>query len=97
MLRYSEYDGGMPTLDLDAKSVDGKSVMVVVPYIQPNGQPSVMMIVKKSATGVFETTLDGEPAFALSLSEDQNGNGPWVVGDLLVSAWEQAKKMVGRN
>ena len=56
-----------------------------------------MVIVKKEATGVFETTLDGEPAFAIALTEDEHGNGPWTVGDLLVSKWEQAKKLVGKS
>lgn len=84
-------------MELGAKSPDGKSVMAVAPYVQPNGQPSVMVIVKKEATGVFETTLDGEPAFAIALTEDEHGNGPWTVGDLLVSKWEQAKKLVGKS
>ena len=71
--------------------------MTVVPYVQPDGHPSVMIIVKKNATGVIDTTLDGEAALGMSITEDQNGNGPWVLGDLLVTAWQKAKEMVGKK
>ena len=64
-----------PTIDLGAKSADGKSVIAVVPYVKPNGEPAVLVIVKKNADGVFDSTLDGQPALALALGEDPPGKG----------------------
>ena len=87
----------MPFQELGAMSPDGNSIIAVVPYVQPNGEPSVMVIVKKEAAGVFDTTLDGRPALAFSLGENQTGNAPWTVGDLLVDNWEKAKKLAGKK
>jgi hypothetical protein len=87
----------MPTLDLDAKSPDGASVVAVAPYVRPDGQPGVVIIVKKNADGVFDTTLDGQPAIALILGENESGNAPWTIGDLLVENWEKAKKLAGKS
>jgi len=55
-----------PTIDLGAKSADGKSVIAVVPYVKPNGEPAVLVIVKRNADGVFDSTLDGQPALAFA-------------------------------
>ena len=88
--------GAMPILDLDAKSPNGESILAVAPYVGPDGQPAVVVIIKKNAAGVFDSTLDGEPALALVLGENEARNAPWTVGDLLVDNWEKAKKLVGR-
>ena len=89
----------MPTIDLVAKSADGKSVIAVVPYVKPNGEPAVLVIVKKNAEGVFDSTLDGQPALALALGEDPpgSGNAPWELGHHLAERWEEAKKLAGRK
>jgi hypothetical protein len=87
----------MPTLDLNATSPDGKASIGVVPYVRPNGDPAVLVIIKKSAEGVFESTLDGQPAFALLLVEDSAGNGPWEFGHLLAERWEDAQKLAGKK
>ena len=87
----------MPTLDLDAKSPDGVSVLAVGPYVNPNGEPAVIVISKKTANGVFDTTLGGQPALALILSESESGNAPWTAGDPLVENWQQAKKLFNKK
>jgi hypothetical protein len=86
----------MPTLNLDAKSPDGASVLVVIPYVTADGVPNVVVYIKKNAAGVFDATLDGQPALAIVLGENESGNAPWTVGDLLVDSWQKAKKLVGR-
>ena len=90
---------GMPTLDLNAKSPDGKTVIGFLPYVKPDGNPAVVMIVKTTADGVFESTLDGQPAVALMLGEDSSGNNnaPWQIGELLVQNWEKAKKLARKK
>lgn len=65
--------------------------------VQPNGTPAVAIIIKKDVQGVVEALLDGQPAIAAIIGEDQASNGPWVLGDLLVQNWEAAKKMTGRK
>jgi hypothetical protein len=89
----------MPFQELGAKSADGKGVLTVIPYVKPDGDPAVMIIIKKNVDGVFDTTLDGQPAMAAAISEDKDGsgNGPWMLGDLLVSSWEQAKKLANKK
>jgi hypothetical protein len=88
----------MPTLDLGAKSHgNGSSILAVAPYVKPNGEPAVIMFIKKSANGVFDSTLDGEPALAVVLGEDAGSNGPWVLGDLFVQHWEEAKKLAHKT
>ncbi len=87
----------MPFQELGAKSPDGNSIIAVVPFVKPDGEPSVMVIVKKQANGVFDTTLDGQPAFGFSLGENETGNAPWTVGDLLVDNWEKAKKLARKS
>jgi hypothetical protein len=83
----------MPTLEVNAKSTDGKSVIGISPYVQANGEPAVLVLIKKNANGVYDSTLDGQPALALVVSEDPTGNGPWNLGDLMVQNWEAAKKL----
>lgn len=89
----------MPTLDLNAKSPDGKAAIGFFPYVKPNGEPAVLMVIKTAADGVFDSTLDGQPAVAVVLGEDQSGNNnaPWEIGHLLQDSWEKARKLVGKK
>ena len=80
--------------ELGAKSGDGKSIITVVAHVQQNGEPKVVVIVKKDANVVFDTTLDGVPAFGFMLGELSEGddNGPWELGHLLAQKWAEAKE-----
>lgn len=81
---------------LDVKSPNGTSVLAVAPYVLPNGQPAVAVIIRTQVDGVVDATLDGHPAIAAIVTEDAGGNGPWNIGDLLVRSWEEAKKRAGK-
>jgi len=69
--------------------------MTVAPHVKPDGKPRVIIIIKKDSEGVFDTTLDGVPALAISLSQAPGGdqNAPWELGHLLAQQWAEAEKM----
>jgi hypothetical protein len=71
-------------------------MLTITPYVLPNGKPAVAIIIRTGVEGVVQATLDGHPAFATLITEDSGGNAPWNLGDLLVRAWEEAKKLAGK-
>jgi hypothetical protein len=89
--------------ELGAKSPGGNSHMIIAPHVDAvTGQPKVVMVVKRDVGVVFETTLDGVPAFAVTLSQDSwgrapapggEGNAPWELGHLLAQQWAIAEEM----
>jgi hypothetical protein len=91
------YHDNMSAPFVQATTPDGTGVLTVAPYVQPNGQPAVAIIIKKDVHGVVDALLDGQPAIAVIISEDQGSNGPWVLGDLLIQNWEKAKEMAGKK
>jgi hypothetical protein len=81
--------------ELGASSADGKSAIAVIAHRNDKNQPSVLIIIRKDSDGVFDTTLDGRPAIAISLGEASAGNlnAPWELGHLLAQKWEEAKNL----
>jgi len=70
--------------------------MLIAPDVE-NGQPRVLMVIKKRV--LTEVLLDGEPALAIGLSEATPGkdNGAWELGSLICDKWTEAEKMAGRT
>lgn len=88
----------MPFQELGAKSSSGASLLTVVPSLNLKGEPTLVIILKRQGNGIFDTTLDGEPAIACALGEDTMGsNAPWILGDLIIENWEKAKKLAEKK
>lgn len=82
---------------IQVTSENGEGVFTVAPFVQASGKPAVAIVIKKNAPGVIDALLDGQPAIAALIDENQGSNGPWVIGDLLVQNWEKAKELAGKK
>jgi hypothetical protein len=75
-----------------------RALLTVFPSVNTKGEATLVIILKRQGNGIFDTTLDGEPAIACALSEDATGsNAPWIFGDLIIENWEKAKKLAEKK
>jgi hypothetical protein len=84
----------MQRIEQNIVTPTGDSKYFVADYTQ-NGSKTVFFIVRKEAEGVFEATLDGHPAIAITFGETKDGNAAWEIGHQLIEAWERVKKNAG--
>jgi hypothetical protein len=85
---------GLP-VSLAGQTPDGDGYVSVVPFVTADGVPKVVVIARLDSPSSYEATIDGHPAVAFFLGQEQDGtsNGPWEFGHLLVQKWDEAKKL----
>jgi hypothetical protein len=93
MLKLTGVSGLPISLDGQTPSKDG--YINVVPFVTADGVPKVIVMVRLDTESSYEATLDGHPAVAIFLGEenDGTGNAPWQFGHLLAEQWDKAKKL----
>jgi len=89
---------GLP-VSIDARSPNGDGFVNVGPFVTADGVPKVVVIVGLDTPASYEATLDGHPAVALFLGDEQNGtgNGPWEFGRLIADNWDKAQKLAANQ
>lgn len=82
-------------IPLTGQTPDGDGFISVVPFVTADGVPKVVVLVRLDTSSSYEATLDGHPAVALFLGQEQDGTGnaPWEFGHLLAQKWDEAQKL----
>lgn len=80
---------------LEGHTPGGDGYVNVVAFATDDGVPKVVLMIRTDIAQVYEVKLDGHPAIAIFLGEDNDGRGnaPWELGHLLAQQWDEAKKL----
>ena len=70
---------------LEGHTPNGDGHVSVAPFATADGVPKVVLMIRTDVASVYEAKLDGHPAIAVFLGEEQSGTGnaPWELGHLL--------------
>ncbi len=85
---------GLP-VTIAGQTPDGDGFLNVVSFVTADGVPKVVVIARLDTPSNYEATLDGHPAVAFFLGQEQDGTGnaPWELGHLLANKWDEAQKL----
>jgi hypothetical protein len=89
---------GLP-VSIAGTTPDGDGYINIVSFVTADGVPKVVVIARLDTPSSYEATLDGHPAVAFFLGEEQNGTGnaPWELGHMLAEKWDEAQKLAASH